>query len=412
MGASGSRDVVKKAKSSKVSAFVQQKKGSIASSGMVESQQPPEAAISAAESRGDTLSFMSLGGTDIQLSVCKWRQLELFESGRWVKRIDGISLVEETPEIETLHLTDADDQLIISLSRVVAEDISSQLERLCCRAAISYNIEVTATPKCKHCNEYKSSSMTICIITSRLHIITDYIEGEHDIRSQTSSGEQNDPTWNSATMLPPGTIHSEPSTPTLSCSSSIVAVLPPRWECGACCFLNTKQKYAKQCKVCGADRPPTSACNSRPMSAATSETGSIPLTPNSRSSGCNYGECPACRKSLRTAPPFCTVSGKPHQLPSPRMSPKNAKGRTSRVCRVETSSIQSSSDVLQTCGLSADLEESPKASGAACQTCFTGTKNTVLQPCRHLVVCSSCAPDLTSCPQCGAMITARLEVYA
>eukprot|EP01060_Flectonema_neradi_P013353 TRINITY_DN20116_c0_g1_i1.p1 TRINITY_DN20116_c0_g1~~TRINITY_DN20116_c0_g1_i1.p1 ORF type:complete len:412 (+),score=67.17 TRINITY_DN20116_c0_g1_i1:41-1276(+) len=411
MGASGSRDVVKKSKNSKMGAFstTSKRNGSVTSIVTVEAQppqQPPDAVISAAESRGDTMTFSTLAGTEVQLSVCKWRQLELFESGNWLRRLDGISLVEETSEIETLHLTDSDDQLITSLSRTVAEEISSKLERLCCRAAISYNIEVTATPKCKYCNEFKTSVMTTCSVNSRLHIVSDYIEDEPDVRSQASSEEQNDPTWNSATMLPPGTIHSEPSTPTLSCASSVTAMLPSKWECGACCYVNTKVKYAKQCKVCGAERPPPSACNSRPMSAATSETGSIPLTPNSRSSGCNYGECPACKKSLRNAPAFCPATGKPHALPSPRMSPKNAK-RASR--RVDTSSFPSSSDVLQ---MSADLEESPKASGVACLSCFTATKNTVLQPCRHLVVCSSCAPDLVNCPQCGSSITARLEIYA
>jgi hypothetical protein len=46
-----------------------------------------------------------------------------------------------------------------------------------------------------------------------------------------------------------------------------------------------------------------------------------------------------------------------------------------------------------------------------CLVCTDAAKNTVIQPCRHMVACSACARQLTSCPVCRGPIRSLEKVF-
>ncbi len=49
--------------------------------------------------------------------------------------------------------------------------------------------------------------------------------------------------------------------------------------------------------------------------------------------------------------------------------------------------------------------------GMECIVCFDHTIDTALYPCWHIVLCSSCALQVTKCPQCRRKIQFRQRVY-
>jgi hypothetical protein len=62
----------------------------------------------------------------------------------------------------------------------------------------------------------------------------------------------------------------------------------------------------------------------------------------------------------------------------------------------------------------ATVPEEPQNNGTTlCVVCLDAEKNTVLLPCRHLCLCSTCAqiPELVQCPLCRSPVESRLEVY-
>ena len=46
-----------------------------------------------------------------------------------------------------------------------------------------------------------------------------------------------------------------------------------------------------------------------------------------------------------------------------------------------------------------------------CVVCFDGQKEVVLKPCRHLGVCSMCAPELGACPICRRPVQGKEKIF-
>lgn len=52
-----------------------------------------------------------------------------------------------------------------------------------------------------------------------------------------------------------------------------------------------------------------------------------------------------------------------------------------------------------------------RANEHLCNVCMTERKDSLLQPCHHLALCSGCSVRVQYCPQCRSTITGRLKVY-
>ena len=55
--------------------------------------------------------------------------------------------------------------------------------------------------------------------------------------------------------------------------------------------------------------------------------------------------------------------------------------------------------------------KTPRDATKTCLECSTGTACMVFMPCRHVVTCPQCAPEVYTCPKCAEEVTHRLEVY-
>eukprot|EP00755_Sulcionema_specki_P010548 Sspe_Gene.46765::Locus_23467_Transcript_1_1_Confidence_1.000_Length_1878::g.46765::m.46765 len=491
------------------------------------SQAPPEAAVSAAETRGDCTAFYSHAGVHIVLCLCKWRRLELFVDGSW------------TCFLESLQAEEINDKVVISeegkkfaqLPYHGAEMTIFRIIQLCDRALVPHDLlELRCIDRpefrCPDCGCYKAIGPSTCSISGRPH---------NDLRSSGfgPSGVMNvNPSvsaavsdlWTQATILPPGAaqstspVVSEPPSPVRSPRAE-------RWECPACLYLNSAV-MGKSCRVCGAERPLPDARSETPASLIQQVSPgdcSLPVTPASRQS---KHECPMCRRPLACAPPFCPMTGRPHPPASPRNSPRSPRNREKQLSALRRATAQNNAERMkeelpasrnssaeknnekpilppsqdlttnqpivsllgddgppapnpktatsQTLRVKRHLPATPgmenilpgsipdfsersieklkeaKDDGNAeeydddlfptyeegeegeeeeaeedelvedvecgtslreCLMCRNNKKNTVLMPCRHLSICNRCAPGIVACPQCGVMVSHRLEVW-
>ena len=214
---------------------------------------------------------------------------------------------------------------------------------------------------------------------------------------------------------------------------------PQTWPCPACLFKNND---SDQCKVCGASRPQVNLVSTPVATPSLSHIFTPPpgvsVTPGKAflPPPMNLDPSPGPLKVIRnlaspilsptTLPdisPEVAVSG--YTLP-PSLDPgfrKFALGRENRAC--SPSSSFSDDDYDDDCDIiSTESEEgAPLSPGRElvqdvsqtkikeCCVCLSSLKNTVLMPCRHLCICSSCGPIITVCPLCHKGVTHRLQVW-
>ena len=61
--------------------------------------------------------------------------------------------------------------------------------------------------------------------------------------------------------------------------------------------------------------------------------------------------------------------------------------------------------------LKLERDEAAGADGRLCVICLDADKSVMLQPCRHVVLCSSCAGRVHECPVCRVKVKSRVAVY-
>ena len=140
---------------------------------------PPQAAVTAAQSRGDVVTFAGGAGQQISMCLCKPRRLEYILEGQWVRAIenisasldpDGIDLCTDNGEVLT-DLPQRDSGLL---------RILGGLARLATRASVPHDlwrdvreagIEVahTNTDSCYYCSRPLATAPAFCTVTGRLH---------------------------------------------------------------------------------------------------------------------------------------------------------------------------------------------------------------------------------------------------
>eukprot|EP01064_Diplonema_japonicum_P016834 TRINITY_DN24877_c0_g1_i1.p1 TRINITY_DN24877_c0_g1~~TRINITY_DN24877_c0_g1_i1.p1 ORF type:complete len:548 (+),score=54.07 TRINITY_DN24877_c0_g1_i1:38-1645(+) len=169
-------------------------------------EEPPAAALQAAETRGDMVRLRGPEGEEVKLFLCKRSRLEYTVDGTWKKAITGLKVAVSDDEYITVKTSRG---LVISEAEWTTALNATLLftARLADLAAVKHDIwlyvrEVEPQPpseaRCEDCGMVIRSAPPFCDITGRIH------PPQLWIPQSPAIGYQH-PSWTDATRLPAGT---------------------------------------------------------------------------------------------------------------------------------------------------------------------------------------------------------------
>ena len=157
--------------------------------GRSRSDQPPEAALRAAASRGDVTGFDAVGRGRTTLCLCKPRRLEMMVEGVWVRSVLDLKLEARRVDNYVELRTQTGEVLAQLLRDAGLIQAIGSIARLATRASVPHDlwndvrsagVEVAeqGTEVCYYCNRQLSTAPAFCPVTNRLHPVPTYTGGE------------------------------------------------------------------------------------------------------------------------------------------------------------------------------------------------------------------------------------------
>ncbi|KAJ9458835.1 putative E3 ubiquitin-protein ligase LOG2 [Diplonema papillatum] len=396
---------------------------------------PPQAALQAAQSRGDVIIFEAVHGQTIALSLCKPRRLELLVNNLWVR---GITSLVAALGAQNVDLLTDDGDLIAEIAHRDTSlfRILGSVARLATRASVPHDlwkdlrdagIEVVQsnTESCYFCGRQLATAPAFCAATGRVHPIPpmqgwEEAPSREALASAEASGdfvvfETETGTEQKFVFVNAGRLEKLVSG---VWKRPVMRLEVP--HIGARTLRDYHMTAPAGCMLRAADINETLL--------------SVAILADRAGVEHNLWEhtsppptCPDCNNPFHTVP-ICPKTDRQHaeskttnsQQP---MSPVGDGSGEMRVKRRLTGPSECPSP--QTVALSAepDIPADDAQSTAEsvsnviginaeeCCVCLEEAKNTVLMPCRHLCVCSGCAQILTQCPLCRFAVLHRFEVF-